>query len=366
MCCLLPEEETFYEQLHHVKKQKNIQYYFKNKNLVDFLNMYIQIDYLFNNINKKSDTFVDKLAEIETLTNDDMIKELINIIKFQICVPSHISNDNFNREVDKSINCNQKICDLEKKIKKYNEKDSKNLFDNLNKCLYNSEISCDKNNKNNENNFFIKKKDKPDIFLYSRDSKLNISSVEIEKFQFDLKEHNCCGILYNNNGGIVGHENFEIDILNNNVYIYILNKYNEDSEDILKLAINIIYNIYDIIRDNKMGIIEIDKELFLRLKLEYTHFLTTHSQYINSIKSNIMALEKLTFTQLDHFFKRTHINSDDKPYSCQLCGTKFGSDKTLKSHLKSKHEIQLAKTRRPKQLKEPEPEPEPELDVIHF
>ena len=114
------------------------------------------------------------------------------------------------------------------------------------------------------------------------------------------------------------------------------------------LAVKIIYHIHDIIKDNKNDSIEINKVLFQRLKIEYNFFLSTFQQHLNSIKTNIISLEKLAFVQLDHFFKRTNLTSDIKPFSCQLCGTTFSSDKTLKSHLKSKHLINLAKTRKEK------------------
>ena len=181
-------------------------------------------------------------------------------------------------------------------------------------------------------------------YIYSHILNINIPNENVEYFNKLIKEKNACGILCNRNYGIYNKESFEIDIKDYNVNIFIPN-YSENNQ--FNIAVQIIYHIYDNIKDND-GCIELDKELLHRLKIEYSYFLTMHNKYLNSIKGNIMSLEKLQLIQLDHFFKRTHINTEDKPYGCQLCGTKFGTDKSLKSHLKIKHQIQLGKTRNKK------------------
>jgi hypothetical protein len=183
---------------------------------------------------------------------------------------------------------------------------------------------------------------KPNILVYSHIDNVNISKNNVDEFYKSIKEQNACGILCNKTAGIANKDHFEIDIQDNHVYIFISE--HQGDNNLFKLAIKIIYHIYDTLKDNDA--IQIDKELLQRLKLEYNYFLISHTKLINSIKFNLIALEKLGLNQLDHFFKRTHINSNDKPYSCQLCGTMFGTDKSLKCHLKLKHAIQLSKTRK--------------------
>ena len=180
----------------------------------------------------------------------------------------------------------------------------------------------------NQNVIQMKKDSRPFILIYSETIlDVNISKIDVEHFYKEIKENSSCGILCNSNSGIANRDNFEIDIQDSNVYIFIPN-HDYDGE-LFKTAVKIIYHVYDNIKDSS-GSIEMDKELLQRLKMEYSYFLTMHNKYINSIKTNIISLEKLQLIHLDHFFKRTHINSDDKPYSCQLCGTKFGTDKSLK------------------------------------
>lgn len=338
------EMKNFEEQLDEIRVPCIIDF-FKDKNLLNFLKMHINMAHLLENYNNKTTnciekkTLCEKLIEMENLTENVIVKELINTIKMQI----------YNKEIYNKEICNKNtICNKLPNIKLENI-----LLDKLNKIFPTSDIEITITELFNI--FKLKENNKPDIYIYSQILDIKISLEIVEEFYKLSKEQNNCAILCNRNYGIYNKNSFEIDILdNNNINIFIPN-YNDNYP--FNLAVKIIYHMYDNIKDN-IGCIELDKDLFQRLKLEYSYFLTMHNKYLNSMKSNIISLEKLQLIQLDHFFKRTHINSDDKPYNCQLCGTKFGTDKSLKSHLKIKHQIQLGKTRN-KKVKEDEPE-EPE------
>lgn len=321
-CVCLPnvkyEEMTmkFEDQLNEVRIPC-IMEYFKDRNMLNFLKSYINIDCLFQSFHAKdTGTFSGKLMEIEKMTENALIIELINSIKVHLCVENPESSES---------NCK---ADNEDGI----------LLIMLSQIFSMSEVCFV------QKAIQIKQDDKPDILVYSKRVKeANASKKDVENFYHTMMGTNSCGILCSS-GGIANKDSFEIDIPDNNVYIFVSN-HNYD-KNLFKVAVKIIYHIYDVIKDNK-GIIEIDKELLQRLKLEYNYFLVLHTKHLTTIKNTVTSLEKLTLTQLDHFFKRTHISALDKPYSCQLCGTQFGTDKSLKSHLKLKHDIQLAKKKKP-------------------
>lgn len=349
---------NFEEQLNEIRIPC-IKEYFKDKSLLNFLKMHINIDYLLHNYNNKNKnstekkSLYEKLVEIDQLTDDVLIKELISTIKMQVCNVNENDNDNEKEEKDKK--CDETI----------NNGSDFLLSERLNKIFPMGDIEV-----SNIPNFFniikLKENDKPEIFIYSQKlSNTNISKENVEEYYKHIKENNKCGILCNRDAGIYNKDSFEIDIQDNNVNIFIPNHKYDD--DIIKLAVKIIYHIYENIKDSS-GCIEMDKELLQRLKMEYSYFLTMYNKYLNSMKSNIMSLEKLQLIQLDHFFRRTHITNDDKPYSCQLCGTKFGTDKSLKSHLKIKHQIQLGRKRN-KKINKDESEnemEEPEMGLVTF
>lgn len=333
------QDIDFEKQINEIRRPC-IKQFFKTNNLLTFLKTHINISLLLQRKsvdNKKS--LVEILNDIQKLTNNVLILESVDTIKYQI---------NLNNEASNNISNNQTLYnetsnDISNNQTSSNQISQDNIM--LNKLIESYPTSEIINHSDNNSNIIeINQNNKPSILLYLENEQTNVSKLDVEKFYDNMKNINSCGILCNVSGGIYNKEQFEIDIQNDNIYIFISN-YNYD-ETLFKLAIKIIYHIFDIIKNCNNDCIEIDKELLQRLKIEYNYFLTTQNKHINAIKNNILCLEKLTLTQLDHFFKRTHLNSDDKPYSCQLCGTKFGTNKSLKTHLKIKHNIQLAKTRK--------------------
>jgi len=309
----------FEDQLTEIRNS-NVKQYFLNRNLLKFITTHINIENLYNNNisnnnnNDNNDNIIDIFNKMDKCVEDDKIKNGINNIKTQIIKELSNLKDNKNEE--------KKLCNI------------------LIELLPSTEINNCADNFNFKKILELKHINKPNILIYSgnSDSDNHMTQKQVDLFYEINEKEFTCAILCNADYGIVNKNDFEIDIQNSVIYIFIPNhNYNEN---LFKTAIDIIYHLYDIIKDSD-GIIEIDKELLQRLKLEYNYFLITHTKHINLIKGNIISLEKLALNQLDHFFKRTHINSNDKPYSCQLCGTKFGTDKSLKTHLKLKHQIQL-------------------------
>jgi hypothetical protein len=307
--------------------------------LLNFLEKYIYVDSYLNSSNTYN------LNTLDNSYNKTHGNEYVN----------GNGNEYVNEYVNGNVNEKENEYGKEKETELIKRKGKDNLLNYLVKLIPDSDM-----NKINENENHVKifKNNKPDILIdYNEYLNKNLSKEDLDKFYNNVNKNNCCGILCNNSG-IANRENFQIDIENDNIYIFISNytinnnnnenNRNDINDNLLLLAIKIIYHVHSIIKERSCGTIEIDKELFQRLKLEYNYFLTTYNLHINSIKNNVIALEKLALVQLEHFFKRTHINSNDKPYSCQLCGTKFGSDKSLKSHLKLKHDIKITKDRKKK------------------
>jgi hypothetical protein len=198
----------------------------------------------------------------------------------------------------------------------------------------------------------IKKDNKPLVLIDSKhiESK-NVPKPDLEKFHENCKINNASGILCNAFSGIANKKHFEIDIIDKNIIVYIWN--HEFDATLFQVAVRIIYNIYDIIKEQKTDKIQIDQILYKKLKLEYNFFLQNYQQHINSIKTNIKSLEQLTLNQLEQFFKRSNFNCEDKQYSCELCGTGFVQEKYLKDHVKKIHNITLTTSRRGRKKKDP-------------
>lgn len=437
---------TFQNQLNALENDTAIRNYFKERNLVEFVKTYMQVDTLLNTsenlepskIYNELNTIHKTINEITTKISQEItpIKESVNRMNLGLrqqlneCLTNvthteirnmiteihnskdlnlkntldnfkdkllNINSQNLNEFDRKSLgiiqniqttfnssldshNISHKINSIDTTLNLLHNTFTSNsskkgefaetiLYNNLIKAFPSSDI-INTSQTPNSGDIMIKKEAKPDILIDSKNFQNNVPKLDLEKFYRDCELNNCSGILCNVNNGIANKEHFQVDIQDSRIYIYIAN--HEFDNTLFQLATKIIYNIHDIIKKNKTNIIEIDKELFERIKIEFNFYLQTFKQHISVIKQNITSLEQLAMNQLEQFFKRTNFN-DLKPFSCTSCGAGYGSAKALKKHMSDKHNIKVTAKRGKRTKKteeseentnselehETEPEPEP-------
>lgn len=190
----------------------------------------------------------------------------------------------------------------------------------------------------NSGDIQLVKNDKPTILIDSKHfASKTVPKRDLDKFYSDIQQNNCCGILCNAFGGIANKQHFEVDIIDKNVIIFIHS--HRFDPTIFQLAVNIIYNMHEQIKDRHTDSIAIDHRLYQNLKIEYNYYIQTFRHHLDVIKSNVNSLSQLSFTLLDNFFKRKAINVELKNFTCHLCGTGCKTEKILKTHLKNKHPI---------------------------
>ncbi len=394
---------VFEEQIKLLEQDSEIKYYFENKNIVEFIKLYMQIDTLVNskdtqpnNIQHQLNTIQQNLTQINNHLNTGLkqqLHECVNNItntelRHMITEIQNNKDENFKNTFenfkDKIINLNNKnLNDFDRKSlgllqniqttfnssldshnishkinsidttlnllhNTFTSNSSKKgefaeniLFNNLIKAFPSSDVS-NTSQTPNCGDIMIKKEAKPDILIDSKNFQNNVPKIDLEKFYRDCELNNCSGILCNVNNGIANKDNFQVDIQDSRIYVYIAN--HEFDNTLFQLAVKIIYNIHDIIKNNKTNIIELDKELFERIKIEFNFYNQNFKQHLNIIKQNIISLEQLAMTQLEQFFKRSNFN-DLKPFSCSSCGAGYSSAKALKKHMSDKHGIKVAAKR---------------------
>ena len=211
------------------------------------------------------------------------------------------------------------------------------LLKNLTETFPDAEV-IDVHHEKNAGDIHIIKDNKPKILIDSKHFDTTVPKKDLDKFYADIQLQNCSGILCNAFGGIANRKDFSIDFVDNNILIFIHNHKFDNS--LFTLAVNIIYNMHEHIKDKQNDSVVIDQRLFNNLKIEYSFFLQSYDYHLEIIKTNINSLSKLKFTLLDHFFKRKSSTTNElKQFSCHLCSTGCSSDKALKRHYKEQHQI---------------------------
>ena len=347
----------FNSELIQIVEDAEIQEYFKiNKiNIHTFVKKYIKVDRILNATEVSEDSIFNKIDDmqknimlkIECLKNENKsneeIKMCINNLTYKI-------NNEINTNIRSSFENNHKLIKIDQTLESIKENFSTNsarkgqmtetlLINMLRDALPDTEVN-DMSNKANSGDIHLVRDNLPIILIDSKNFGNNtVPKRDIDKFYRDIQENNCCGILCNTFGGIANKQNFEIDIVDNNIMIFIHS--HKFEAELFKMAVNIIYNMHNKIKkeDKNSGNVIIKNESYQNLKIEYNYYIQSFRHHLDIIKANVNSLSQLSFTLLDAFFKRRAVsgNSDKKPYTCHICATSVSTEKILKVHMKKQH-----------------------------
>jgi hypothetical protein len=209
------------------------------------------------------------------------------------------------------------------------------LFDLLTNELPSAEIinTC---NKTGMGDFIIKRKDKQPILIETKNYNTNVKKEEVDKFIRDITNNNINGIFISQNTGIVGKDNFQIDIHNKNILIYI-HSFNYDPTKI-QLAISTIDNLNEKLINIDTKNINIPNDLLLEINNEYQKHLLLKENMINNLKDyckkTLDNFNDLELSSLDNFISKYYANNKKNNLICEIC-KKYETD-NLKSMARHK------------------------------
>lgn len=359
-----------------ILKDPIITNYFKDKSLLDFLKLYIEIDKILLHKNENNNSSNELNNKLDVINND--IKGLYSKLNNGIDTQNiRVLLENFK---DKIENLGvQKINDLDRKSIELLSTLHTNIMSSFDSHPITNKISLIESNLTNINEHFSSNSSKkgqvaenvlynllsnnfkdteiintshipnsgdiqmiketfPKILIDSKNFNSSVPKRDIDKFYSDIQQNNCCGILCNSFYGISNKQHFEIDVIDKNVILFIHS--HKFDEAVFKLAVNIIYNMYDKLKDSNCNSIVIDDKIFQNLKIEYNYYIQSYRHHLDIIKSNINSLSQLSFSLLDSFFKRKTLviqPPEVKTFLCNTCNNSFSSNKTLRVHIQNKH-----------------------------
>lgn len=187
--------------------------------------------------------------------------------------------------------------------------------------------------------FLLSRVDKNDIMIENKDYSSNIPIHEVEKFIRDIEHNNKSGIFISQQSGIARKQNFQIDIHNNCVLIYIHNV-NYDFEKV-KLAVHTIDYITDVLQDlnYENEDFKISMEILKDINKEYQHFLFQRNSLSDTLKKfnkdMIKQISSLEMTSLQTMLSKHFSSTEATLFKCSYCNMKqFKNAKALAAHTK--------------------------------
>jgi hypothetical protein len=173
----------------------------------------------------------------------------------------------------------------------------------------------------------ITRKDRPRILVENKNWDKNVVQEEVKKFLHDVEQQNCCGLFLAQNYGIANKEDFEINIHNGNVLVYIHQAKNDP--DKIKVAISIIdhlkMRLEEMSCDNStLNVDTICKERLDNINQEYQAFVAqklTMIRYVRDFQTKLCKMiEDVRLPSLEDHLSTRYATSSSK-YMCQFCET---------------------------------------------
>lgn len=172
----------------------------------------------------------------------------------------------------------------------------------------------------------ITRKDRPRILVENKNWDRNVVQEEVKKFLHDVEQQNCCGLFLAQNYGIANKEDFEINVHNGNVLVYIHQAKNDP--DKIKIAISIIDHLklrLDQLSDkSSTGVETICKERLDNINQEYQAFVVQKLAMIRHVRDFQTKLckmiEDVRLPSLEEHLSTRYATSSSK-YTCQFCET---------------------------------------------
>lgn len=248
-------------------------------------------------------------------------------------------SDKTNSQNNLSQTLNTQVGELLKKLENSSAKGkmSENIIVNILHSLYPTGQIDHVGQTKETGDIILSRKDKPKILIENKDWGKNVVQEEVKKFLHDVETQNCCGVFLSQNYGIANKENFEINIHDGNVLIYVHEANNEPEK--IKLAIDIIDHFKLKLDDFKedTNVDSIPKDILDSINQEYQTFISNKLTLIKIIKDfNQKILKQLDDTKipsLEEYLSTRYATSTSK-YLCEYCGFVAKNAAAKSAHLR--------------------------------
>jgi len=183
------------------------------------------------------------------------------------------------------------------------------------------------------------RENKPTILIDNKNyESQNPNTEEVNKFIRDVKKHKCCGLFLSQHTGVALKENWEINIEDGKVVIY-LHQVN-NNPDIIKTAVSIIdsqQKFYNSQKINGETDLSISKEQLDRIHVQFREFTAKRVEIIKKMDENHKTekklIEELIMTELDNYLQNFYQYTSTQ-FPCDYCSKSFKNRQALASHYK--------------------------------
>jgi len=212
---------------------------------------------------------------------------------------------------------------------------SENLLNNILQHLYPCASIDSVGTQKETGDVMLTRKGKPTILIENKNWDKNVVQTEVQKFMRDCETQKCCGLFLSQQYGICNKENYEINIHDGNVLLYI-HSVNYD-QDKIKIGIDIIDHFKSnlAIINDKVDVNTIKKEVLDNIHREYTNYRLQKETLQKTVKETHQKLCKhvddLQLPNLEGYLSLFYSFSSTK-LKCEYCGFATDTRAGLSAH----------------------------------
>jgi len=280
-----------------------------------------------------------KLKEQQCAIVDSAIDKFTNIFDNKLLNINEISRSN--KEILSSQN--DKLNNLLNRFENSSNKGklSENLVLNTLKDMYPSAEIYSVGQTKETCDIMLIRNNKPNILVENKDWSRPVIQEEVKKFLRDIDMQKCCGLFLSQNTTITTKDNFEINVHDGNVLVYV-HCANNDPEKI-KIAVDVIdafHNTLKLLEDESCleeNMNTISKEVTDHINAEYQNFLSKKNKTIKMAKEFIQTLvkqiEEFNIPTLEVYLASKYSVSSSK-FVCELCGFTGKNQQSKSAHMR--------------------------------
>jgi len=191
----------------------------------------------------------------------------------------------------------------------------------------------------NDDELIIKRVRKPNTFVKNHILETNVLSDDIGLFLQTVDDNNCNGILLSQQSGVSSKKNYQIDMHNNHIIVYVHDvQYNPSK---IQIAVDIIDNLSTKLSNQKIrgeDDLHISKDVLDNINNEYQLFISQKTAVADVMKEQqkkvLAQIDELKFPVLDKLLSTKYLAPIPKPgLKCELCKNYFANNlKALAAH----------------------------------
>jgi len=285
-----------------------------------------------NSANNPIHDFIDNFEK----KSSTMIQNVQQPIYSFICASEERINSNLNilKDGNATIQTAQTkfMSDLGDVLHKFSQNNiennnSKNLSGVLTKMYNSAEVHNPNKTPNSTGHglILLKRIRKSNILIDNKNSEENITNDEVQAFLSSIDEQNCNGIFISQQSGISGKKNYQIEMHNNNIIVYVHHGENQPAK--IEAAVDIIDQLSSKMRQFKHQTEDdctIPKEMLDTINNEYQLFLSQKNAVVDVFKESqkkvLSQIDEIRFPTLDKYLATKYSAPIQKPgLKCDLC-----------------------------------------------